>query len=392
MEAAVSSEYRSNHYVPQWHQRRFIAADARDQELLYLDLHPETFVDGRGTRRVRKALRRQGPRRCFAADDLYTTWFDGLPRRDLERFFFGEVDAQGNRAVQYWATFRHPSVDEPAAHDLLRYLTLQRFRTPRGLAWLAEQAGTRDQRAVLELLQRHQTLYLAIWTECVWQIAEVPPGLDVRLILTDHPVTIYNRSCGPRHQYCRGVNDPDPRAHASHTLFPLGQDRLLILTNHSWATNPRLRPRELRPNPTFYRPTMFDFTSIQVGRQLTSDEVWQINYILKSRAHRYIAAGREEWLHPEEHVSRSDWAAYGRGALLMPDPRLLSPAHEIVVAFDDGTFASSDHQGRLPGAPGYGTGSGGWTELRKWQHQFAQLVGSEYRGSTFRELRRQPSG
>jgi len=39
----MSAEYRNNHYVPQWYQRRFIPPEAEDRELLLLDLRPEKF-------------------------------------------------------------------------------------------------------------------------------------------------------------------------------------------------------------------------------------------------------------------------------------------------------------------------------------------------------------
>jgi hypothetical protein len=39
------------------------------------------------------------------------------------------------------------------------------------------------------------------------------------------------------------------------------------------------------------------------SRKLSSREVAQINYVLKARARRYIAAGRKEWLYPEKSVS-----------------------------------------------------------------------------------------
>ena len=37
------SNYRRNHYVPEWYQRRFIPKDAKDNNLYYLDLKPKLF-------------------------------------------------------------------------------------------------------------------------------------------------------------------------------------------------------------------------------------------------------------------------------------------------------------------------------------------------------------
>lgn len=44
----MSNEYRNNHYVPQWYQKRFIPPEQQDQELYYLELKPRAFIDPRG--------------------------------------------------------------------------------------------------------------------------------------------------------------------------------------------------------------------------------------------------------------------------------------------------------------------------------------------------------
>jgi hypothetical protein len=62
---------------------------------------------------------------------------------------------------------------------------------------------------------------------------------------------------------------------------------------------------------------MFNFLEIQTRRPLSEQDVLKINCIIKRRAYRYIAAGREEWLYPERHV-RFNWRAIGDEHLLMP--------------------------------------------------------------------------
>ena len=121
----MSAEYTNNHHVPQWYQRQFIPAHQADRELYLLDLKPESFRDGRGIRRQRKALRRTGPRKCFAIDDLYTTRFGGIESRELERVFFGEVDTRGKAAVEFFAGFDHDRVSGEALEDLMIYLSTQ---------------------------------------------------------------------------------------------------------------------------------------------------------------------------------------------------------------------------------------------------------------------------
>jgi hypothetical protein len=113
-------------------------------------------------------------------------------------------------------------------------------------------------------------------------------------------------------------------------LFPLSSERLLILTNRLWACNPHRPPIEMRPKPNFFRGAMFNFLEIQARRVLSEQEIREINYIIKRRGYRYIAAGREEWLYPEERV-KGPWKSLGGGFLLMPDPRSLHPGAEIII-------------------------------------------------------------
>src|SRR3954466_16214764 len=122
----MSAEYTNNHYVPQWYQRQFIPADQADRELYLLDLKPEWFRDGKGVRRRRPALRRTGTRKCFAIDDLYTTRFGGAESRELEKLFFGEVDARGKEAVEFFAQFDHDRVSGEALENLMMYMSTQK--------------------------------------------------------------------------------------------------------------------------------------------------------------------------------------------------------------------------------------------------------------------------
>jgi hypothetical protein len=204
--------------------------------------------------------------------------------------------------------------------------------------------------------------------------------------VSDHPVTVYNRTCGPRHASCRGTNDPDIRLHGTHTLFPLGLDKVLILTNLSWARNPYQAATELRPNPVFYRDSVFYFFEVQTHRSLEEEEVRQINFILKSRAYRYIAAAQEEWLYPERYVSKADWNTYGHGYLLQPDPRSLYHGGEIMLGYPDGSTQAFDVYGRRPWQPDYGGDdkhNGGRDPLLRFQGEFARLFGPIRRGRSF---------
>jgi hypothetical protein len=380
----MTQEYRNQHYVPQWYQRRFVDSSAPQRELHYLALKPGFVTDSKGKRRSIPAQRRRPLSRCFAEDNLYTVQLGDEISTLIEREFFGEIDRQGARAVAWWGEFEHPSLERHHLFGLLEFMSSQKLRTPKGLAWLQEQREVQDRPALLSLMMKLRSLYVTIWGECVWQIADATES-PTKFIVTDHPVTVYNRECGPRHLWCRDASDPDIRLHGSHTIFPLDLNRVLILTNRSWVENPYQSARGLRPNPEFYRDSYFNIFDVQTGRTLTEKEVLQINFILKSRAYRYVAAGRPEWLHPEEFVSKSDWATYGDGYLLMPDPRELHAGGAVAIGYSDGSVEAFDSQGHRPWDPGYQGADLPVTHrsLRRFKQEFSELFGEHRRGGPY---------
>lgn len=390
----MSNEYTINHYVPQWYQKRFLRLEQKNKELYYLDFKPGEFVDPRGMSHPKKAVCRKGVKYCFAEKDLYTTNFNGVESRTIEQSFFGEIDTKGRAAIKWCADFSHPWDGSECINDLLLYMSTQKLRTPKGLAWLRDPAGksaSYDKNSILDLMTSLRKLYASIWMECVWLIADASKS-DTKFIISDHPVTIYNRRCGPRSQWCREHNDPDIRRHASHTLFPLSLDRILILTNLSWVRNPYQSELEMRPNPSFLRSAIMKITDIQTLRFLSEEEVRQINFIIKSRAYRYIAAAKEGWLYPDEYVSKSDWYHYGYGYLLMPDPRSVVYRGQTIIGHRDGTSSAFDEYGCRPGQKGFkgldksGVGDD-WNTLHRFKGEFARLFGPYRRGRAFNAVR-----
>lgn len=385
----MSSEYRNNHYVPVWYQKRFLPPNRRDKELFYLDLYPDNFTDPRGISHTAKAVRRLGFKYCFAQKDLYTTHFGEEESTEIEKIFFGEIDSKGKRGVEYFTEFEHPSVNSEAFQDMLMYMSTQKLRTPKGLDWLSTKAGTSDRDRVLRLMLRFRQLYTAIWTECVWLIADASQSAT-KFIVSDHPVTVYNRRCGPRSQWCRGTNDPDIWLHGTHTIFPLSMDKILILTNLSWVRNPYQSEVALRPNPNPFRNAIFNFMDIQTHRHLSEQEVREINFIIKSRAYCFVGAAEEEWLYPEKFVTKSDWYSYGQGYLLMPDPRSVTYGGEIIIGHSDGTASAFDEYGHRPWEKGYsgrrqGVGKD-WPTFHRFQGEFARLLGPYRRGRAFKTM------
>lgn len=383
------TDFRNNHYVPQWYQERFVPANAAQRKFYYLDLHPDTVRSGSRTYR-RAALLRWGPKRCFRERDLYTTRFGSWTSTEIEQVFFGAVDREGRSAVEYFDGFRHPSVDGDAFNRMVLFMSLQKLRTPKGMAELKSTLQQDDKNALLFAVQSLQQMYCATWAECNWSIADASRS-RVKFIVSDHPVTVYNSACFPASEYCRGSKDPDIRLTGTHTVFPLSADKVLILTNVSWIRNPYSSPLRMRPNPNLFRSAVFNFMQIQTGRQLAEAEVIELNYIIKSRAYRYIAAWEEEWLFPERHLQTQHWDRLGGGYLLMPDPRDVAFTSGIVIGYGDGRRDAYDQYGRRPGQPGFQTEDRTeWDAHLAFQGEFARVFGPRRRGTAYEHGRPSP--
>lgn len=381
----AGGDYRHNHYVPEWYQRRFMPAGA--SELLRLDLSPDRIKTPKGWV-TKSALKRLGPRYIFAQDDLYTAKIGKLHSTDMEQLFFGEIDRQGKKAVEFFSQFWfHKDIDQDPTvklQDLMRYMSVQKLRTPKGLAWLMLLNGSRSRNTVLGSVVQLQELFCAIWTEAVWQIADASQS-PTKFIISDHPVVVYNRDCFPLSTDCAGPMDPDIRMAASHTYFPLSPERVLILTNRNWVRDPYQSERRLRPNPNFYHQAIFNLMGIETQRFLTETEVRQINLVTKRRANRYIAASNEDWLYPERHLTGEEqsWRKLGRGWLFMPDPRNEHMGGEIIFGFDDGRRAEGfGPYGHRPWEQGYEDAARERKEgqaLERFKAEFARHVGPTYR-------------
>ena len=118
----------------------------------------------------------------------------------------------------------------------------------------------------------------------------------------------------------------------------------------------------------------------------------EINYIIKRRALRFIAAANKEWLYPEKKVS-TQWNSYGNGYLFMPDPRPLALGGEIFIGYKDGHSEAFDAYGRRPWQLNYNEEQNKnleWDTLHCFQGEFARLFGPHRRGRSFNFVKLDP--
>jgi hypothetical protein len=332
-----------HHYVPQWLQRRFTGNQDR---YFYRDLAPERFTKPDGTHYTRRATNRWGPQKCFASEDLYAVNFPGQESDIVEKEFFGIVDDQAAKAIEFFVTGEFPPANDYYMW-FLRYLSIQKMRTPKGLDWLRSFGSyafgpISTPEALMITLRRMGEMHITTWAECVWELVEAPVP-DVGFILTDHPVTVYNLKAYPGSHLATYPAEPAIELLGSRTIFPLDARHCLILSNQEFVEKPSpTRCLRLRSNPRSFAFTFFSPMHITRGRTITPDEARSINYILKKRTLRYIAAQEEEWLDPEYQLQIAGWASLD--SLLQP--KKVTLIQSIRASFTDGQQITLDRLGR----------------------------------------------
>jgi hypothetical protein len=345
----------SHHYVLQWYQKRFLLPGQTN--FYYLDLQPETIVWPRGSHQLR-AVRHLGPSACFYRDDLYTIKFGKDTSDEMETFFFGAVDSLGRSAVSAFAGFEGVSKEAgDAFRNVAPYMGAQLFRTPRGLDFIKSRARSVDsgavQNAALFTLQAVFQSYSTIWTEGVWEIVRATRS-RTKFIVTDGPITFYCKVVFPSEWSY--PNDMSPKQIGTRTIFPLGLESCLIITHLQLARNPWSTPTEIRANARHYDQAIKHLGDIQFGRELEEDDVLRINYVLKRRATRFIAAANEEWLYPERSVSTTDWPKLDDDWFLLPNLWSVSFTTGIRWGDNKGRAFARDEYGRRRGPKIRGSG------------------------------------
>lgn len=337
-----NNKVRNNHYVPEWYQKLF--SISIDKKICLLDMNPETTSLNRSKNTSKCRLFKQTyPKRCFYQTDLYTTFFDNEPCDEIEKYFFGKIDNDGSIGIKALAN-NDPSKIYSSFESCLKYIDIQKTRTPKGLDWLAARFPHIKNDELLIEMQINQQLNCSLWAESVKEIVSAE-NANIKFIFSDHPVTVYNKEC-PHDSYdCTYPNDPRIEMIGTQTIFPLNYNLCLIMTHIDYAKGEiTSNAKEYRTNHTPFRNTISRLDNIIRKRSLNDSEVCAINFIIKSRAKRYVAAGKDLWLYPEKSIN-GDWMQLGEH-LLPPKKELYKYGGEIFLGYEDGTTDYYDQYGR----------------------------------------------
>lgn len=335
------SKTRDNHYVPIWYQKGFLVPGR--EQIRYLCLQPMVIELPDGGKKEIYSKKWHHPSQCFYQTDLYTTFFGSYINDDIERLLFGQIDRTGCNAVRAYI-----SGDQIKQHEnfqnLFTYLDAQKLRTPKGLSWIGKHYPNLSQAELMVEMQAVKNIHCTLWAEGVREIVSAKES-NVKFIISDHPVTVYNYACLPHSEYCSYPNDPNVALKASQTIYPLDQNYALILTNLEYAQDPDgANPVEQRTYAQKMRQSMVRTDAFIRSRNLDVDEVQKINLIIKCRAKKFIAAGKDEWLYPEKHI-QGEWADL-RTVLLPPSSELFHFGGELFAKFEDGSTLYQDAFGR----------------------------------------------
>ena len=332
---------RRNHYVPAWYQNGFKVGPRNT--LHYLDFAPRRIKLRSGHEEARQALNLRSPRQCFREKDLYTTRFGRERNDEIERLLFGSIDTNGAAAVRALI-----NDDQKAIHKhfqrFFEYLDAQKLRTPKGLDWIRSRYPHLSQLELMEEMQHLRQMHCTMWVECVREIVSAEQS-DVKFIVTDHPVTTYNRACVPTASACRYPDDPPIGMKGTQTVFALDANHCLILTNLEYARDPAgVDLVAQRENARYSGQTLARTDAMIRTRMLTPADVTAINALLKARSRRYVAGYEASWLFPEKTAPAS-WEDIAK--VLLPSADLLWEfGGEVYIGYKDGSTEYQDEFGR----------------------------------------------
>lgn len=342
----MSQQSYRHHYIPIWYQKGFLAPGQTSFKIL--DMRPDLFRDAGGNvRGMGRAILNKGPDAHFWKPDLYTIQWLGRADDVIERQLFGAIDTYGKRAIEAWLAEDYSTVHDTYWH-VYEFMDALRLRTPKGLRFVQATTRRQSQLDLMVAMQELRRMHCVMWAEGCLEIARAPEGSG--FIFSDHPVVLFNRHVFPGDPKIPAGQDPALHWQGTQTLFPFDRERLYILTHNEYAHSPGpMKARKPRTNSRYFDPSnpLVRYDDCIRSRTLSHQQVLEVNYIIKARAERYIAARSEDDLYPERHLKTTVWNRLGE-FLLPPKHKVVKQAGYTVVKSKDGSYYFQDQFGRRP--------------------------------------------
>lgn len=366
----MSSLTRNNHFVPVWYQQGFLAPG--EGELFVCDKAPDYTIhlaDGTKKNIKRRPISRKGPYKFLRLTDLYTTQYFSVLNDEIERELFGSIDDRGAKAVAMFKDWPNterfdfdksidPRHGNPNDHlvGLIDYLDAQKIRTPKGLRLLktlaAKTGFIADQNTLMILMQQWRRFFCTMLAEGFWEIVGAN-GSAHKFVYSDEPVTLYNCDHYPNSQMCQFPYDPHIFERGTRVIFPLESNLCLIVSHFEHANDPkRSSARQHRRNARAYDKTTLTYLDVHRTRELSTLQVATINYLIKKRAVRYVAAGSADYLFPETIVGELRWSEIDATLHYDGFARKLASG-ETILKYTDESIEFSNEFGERQLIPGW---------------------------------------
>ncbi|MFW1508622.1 DUF4238 domain-containing protein [Vibrio parahaemolyticus] len=375
----MQTSYR-HHYVPEWYQRRFMLDGQKSY--FRLDLSPEEIVRPDGQSVKIGEILNKGPTRFFYEVDLYTTQWFGEKNDEIERHLFGHIDSSGSKALSALASEEWMREIHPHVTNIFEYMDAQRIRTPKGLEWLTRVTRAKTHNELLLRMQELRRMHCTMWAEASLEVVSANES-ETKFIVSDNPVTLYNSVFYPGNEQCRFPNDPGIHLKGTRTIFPTDLNHCVILTNKEFARSPgKFKAPKPRTNARYFDQTIINYSDFIREREFSEQQVIVVNHILKSRAHKYIAAAKKEWLYPEKYLKKKDWGKLDK-VFVSKSTKLLGRDSEIFIGGEGGKLmATQDEFGCRPQS------SGEWKakeqQMQKMHADLMRLLAKEKSNKAFK--------
>ena len=337
-----------HHYIPQWYQKGFLLDGYTSFKIL--DKSPDIFrnaqgmVVGSGRQIINK-----GPDAWFFEKNLYTTRVMGEPNDDIERLLFGEIDRTGKEAIQALLENDYSKIHFTYT-QVFEFLDALRLRTPKGLRFVEATLKATTQQQLMTRMQHARRMHCVMWMEGAIEIFDADKSAT-KFIFSDHPVTFFNSYVFPKDPAIPNGLDAPQHWLGTQTILPLNKNHLLVITHREWGRKQGLmRARKSRTNARLFDNPLISYDGIERGRQLSENQVREVNYIIKERAKRYVASCTDDGLFPERHLKTTLWNKLGR--FLLPKSYATAPqVGFMTVKMQNGSYYFQDEFGRRPKNP-----------------------------------------